>query len=406
MKFNSRCISIMLIAASLSLAGCKQSPEDRIYEAFKCGKAATLLGHEKEAAQAIAAVESDLQAIAGESGMGRYAMTLSERFQEDVPLYRYSAGDQIAALKVIFETDTCQGLYAPPMLDLSSEAPQAAAPPDEGGTQAPTTNPQTGRPTTPAAVLKIGRDYVADAQSALLPTSVIAYCKAFASVLQEPRDLQDCLRLAEMPRDLTSGLRAPESAEALFAQAAKLPAMQRFAVCTSDQALRFIASVSDYETCMPPELDGQLQRLLGDAKSTAEEAAGVGPPAFPYNDPLGSASQLSAEERVAYCGIPAVAGQLEGEDQANCLNGIDPAAQTFVPAPADPTDIAVDPFAVLSNASQMNSQAQRDALCNRVDVKAVLTAVQYRDCVVGLSPNDPPQQVLTDDDPGYRDDGG
>ena len=64
MKYVGRALSAAVIAASLFLVGCKQSPEDRIYEAFKCGKAATMLGYEKEAAQAIATIESDLKAVA------------------------------------------------------------------------------------------------------------------------------------------------------------------------------------------------------------------------------------------------------------------------------------------------------------------------------------------------------
>lgn len=262
-----------------------------------------------------------------------------------------------------------------------------------------------GSGTSARAVLKVGRDYVADAQAALLPTSVIAYCKSFVSVLSQPGDLRDCLRLVDIPQDIASSLPTPDSSEALLAQAAVLPVVQRFALCTSDQALPFIASMAEYERCMPPSLEGQLERELGEAKAKALDAAGVGPPAFPYSYPLSSASQLSAEERVAYCGIPDVAGQLVGEDKANCLKGINAAEQTIVPAPANPDDSAISPAAVLANASQMRSQSDRDALCNRANVKAALTPAEYRECVAGLSPRNPPRNVLTDDDPGYRDEG-
>lgn len=395
------CTAIVMVAAG----GCSKSPEDRIYEAFKCGKAATMLGYEKEAAQAIAAVESDLKAVAGESSIARYSMELSARFQEDVPLYRYSAGDQIAALRAIFKTDTCQGLYSPKMLDFSGDAATQQESQENGETQASDQPPQAEPRTTATAVLKVAREYVADAQGALLPNSVVAYCRVFATELSQPQDLQDCLRLVDMPASQTNGLPSPGSAEAIVAQAENLSVVQRFAYCTSDPVVRYFGSFADYDRCIPESFDTPVTRDLSAFRDMANEAAGVGPAAFPYNDPLRTASQLAKDERVAYCGIPAVQGQLEPEELRECLDGQGASVEAPVETTSTPRPIDGLARSALLKAAQFSTQEERDAFCNRQDVRALLAPSQVQECEAGLSPNDPTSGALTDDDPGYSDEG-
>ena len=405
MKYIGRALSAAVIAASLFSVGCKQSHEDRIYEAFKCGKAATMLGYGKEAAQAIATVEYDLKAVAGESSIARYSMELSARFQEDVPLYRYSAGDQIAALRAIFKTDTCQGLYSPKMLDLSSDTATQQESQESGETQASDQPPLAEPRTTAAAVLKVAREYVADAQGALLPNSVLAYCRVFATELSQPQDLQDCLRLVDMPASQTNGLPSPASAEAIVEQAESLSVVQRFAYCTSDPVVRYFTSFADYDRCIPESFDTLVTRELSAFRDMANEAAGVGPAAFPYNDPLWTASQLGTDERVAYCAIPAIQEQLEPNELRQCMAG--QGASNEAPAATISTPRHMDGLArsALLKAAQMRSQEERDAFCIRSDVRALLTPSQVQECSVGLSPDDPAVGVRTDDDPDYRDEG-
>ena len=393
--------AIVMVAAG----GCSKSPEDRIYEAFKCGKAATMLGYEKEAAQAIATIESDLNEVSGESSIARYGMELSARFQEDVPLYRYSAADQIAALRAIFNTDTCQGLYSPKMLDLSDGKASDKDSQEKGETQTAVQPPQAEPKTTATAVLKVAREYVADAQGVLLPNSVVAYCRVFDTELSQPQDLQDCLRLVDMPASQTNGLPTPASADAIVAQAESLSVVQRFAYCTSDPVVRYFTSFADYDRCIPESFDTLITRELSALRDMANDAAGGGPAAAPYNDPPWTAPQLSKDERGAYCGIPAVQGQLEPDELQDCVEGR--GSSDDMPAETESAPRPIDGLArsALLKAAQFRAQDERDAFCNRQDVRALLTPTQVQECKIGLSPDDPATGTQTDDDPGYSDEG-
>jgi hypothetical protein len=302
-----------------------------------------------------------------------------------------------------------QATDQPKLLELGSGTPSAANQAAGAGAQGTTVAVKplsraipSGLATTPDAVLSVGKNYVADAQAAFTATSMVSYCRIFAQILAYPQDLQACLRMVEVDPALRKDLPAPQDQEALFKTAAQLPLLRRFALCTSTNGLRFITSFTDYDACMPPDMDKALNGALGDAMWKARENAGVGPPAFPYPDPLWSASQLSPEERVAYCAIPAVADGLEGADKRNCLQGVNPNAPAE-DSPSGQADPVVDPYTVLLNASRMRSQAERSTLCNRPEVIAALTASQHQECEVGLSPKDPPAKPLTDQDPGYRD---
>lgn len=392
-----------VVVSAFLLCGCKKSAEERVYQAFKCTRVANQLDHAEETKNALAKMEVDLKPMEPGS-FAALAKDMQERLDAEVPLERYTADERLAALTAIYESDACQALYAPDVLDLSattSPAAQAAAVQSapQGGTGT------TGVRTSPAAVLKVAREYVVDAQGALLPNSVVAYCKEFAPELSQPQDLQDCLRLVEMPPSQTNGLPTPGSAEQVVSQAESLAIVQRFAYCTSDPVVRYFSSFADYERCMPESFDTLLTRELSAFRDLANESAGVGPAAFPYNNPLGTASQLDKDERVAYCGIPAVQGQLEPAEVRECVDG--QGADGAAPAAAASTPRPVDGLArsAMLKASQFETQQERDAFCARQDVRALLTPSQVQECEAGLSPDDPPAGGSSDNDPDYRDEG-
>jgi len=105
-----------IIAATclLMLAGCGSSPEDKLYEAFKCGKVATLLEHEKDANMALVGAEPYMKQMEAQGGNpAQVAMEMNQRFQDDVPLYRLTPGGQLTMLSNIYQSDECQALYKP-----------------------------------------------------------------------------------------------------------------------------------------------------------------------------------------------------------------------------------------------------------------------------------------------------
>ena len=403
LKGFGRAASVLVVGAFL-LSGCKQSREERIYQAFKCTRVANQLDLADETKNAMAAMEDDLKSIAP-GALASLARDMQERLDDEVPLERYTAEERLDALKKIYESDACQALYAAPMLDFSatSKAPAAAA--DQQAREQPGATATNGSRTTPAAVLKIARQYVADAQGVLLADSVVAYCRAFTAELSQPQDLQDCLRLVEAPSSQSNGLPTPASAEAIVGQAESLSVIPRFAYCTSDPVVRHFTSFADYNRCMPESFDSLLTRELGQFKAMADEAADVGPAAFPYNDPLWTASQLGKDERVAYCGIPAVLEQLEPEGVQDCLEGKRESNETPAEAPTAPRPMDPMTHAALLKAAQIRTQDERETFCARQDVRALLTPTQVQECEVGLSPDNPEDRILTDDDPGYRDEG-
>ena len=403
LKALGRTALIVAVGAFL-LCGCKQSKEERIYQAFKCTRVANQLDHADETKNALATMEDDLKSVAP-GALASLAKDMQERLDDEVPLERYTAEERLAALKAIYESDTCQALYAAPMLDFSATSKAPAPTAEQQVSGQPDTGTTNGPRTSPAAVLKIAREYVADAQGALLPNSVVAYCRVFATELAQPQDLQDCLRLVDMPASQTNGLPTPASADAIVAQAESLSVVQRFAYCTSDPVVRYFTSFADYDRCIPESFDTLITRELSALRDMANEAAGVGPVAFPYNDPLWTASQLSKDERVAYCGIPAVQGQLEPGELRDCVEGR--RSSDDLPAEAESAPRPIDGLArsALLKAAQFRTQDERDAFCNRQEVRALLTPSQVQECKIGLSPDDPGIGAQSDDDPGYTDEG-
>lgn len=106
--------TIHVLAAGVllvALSGCSKSAEDRAYDIFRCGKAATMLGDRASASNAIAQLESIPEIANMSENKARYAMLMGQRFQDDYPLYQYSPGRQLAVLQKIYSSDACLKLY-------------------------------------------------------------------------------------------------------------------------------------------------------------------------------------------------------------------------------------------------------------------------------------------------------
>lgn len=98
----------------LLVAGCGSSPEDELYKSFKCAKVATLLEREKDGDMAMERAIPYMKLMEAEGGSpARLAIEMSERFQDDVPLYRLTVGGQMGLLSDIYKSSECQALYQP-----------------------------------------------------------------------------------------------------------------------------------------------------------------------------------------------------------------------------------------------------------------------------------------------------
>jgi hypothetical protein len=108
-------------AGLIALAACGRSPEEKVYEAFRCAKVAMHLDRGKDADTAMENAIPYMREVAAHVGSpARYTMMMNERFQEDVPLYRLALGSQMELLSSIYDTDRCQELYKPS--DVRTEA--------------------------------------------------------------------------------------------------------------------------------------------------------------------------------------------------------------------------------------------------------------------------------------------
>lgn len=97
--------------ALLLLGGCN-SDQDNAYDAFKCAKAATLFGRERDGDVAMRNAIPHFNAMASDGGNpARMAMEWSQRFQDEVPLYRLNPAGQMAALSEVYSSRQCQRWY-------------------------------------------------------------------------------------------------------------------------------------------------------------------------------------------------------------------------------------------------------------------------------------------------------
>ena len=111
---RSRCLSIALLESvvicTVFLAGCS-SAEDKVYKAFRCAKDAEHLGNSAAAKRAMATVTIEMEKLSTSAGSTYLGIRMNERFQDDVPLYRYGPRAQAEILTKAFESSECQKYY-------------------------------------------------------------------------------------------------------------------------------------------------------------------------------------------------------------------------------------------------------------------------------------------------------
>jgi len=93
------------VAMGLTILGCS-SQESKLYDIFRCGKVATLIGDAKSAR--VAGLKANAFVVNG--GMGRMSMELNQRFMDE-----YGSGRALdtEAVLDLYESSTCKKFYAP-----------------------------------------------------------------------------------------------------------------------------------------------------------------------------------------------------------------------------------------------------------------------------------------------------
>ena len=109
-KIRSIGLLAVLAISTLVLTGCS-SAEDKVYKAFRCAKVASLLGKDAAAKRAMATVTIEMEKLSTSTGPTYLGIRMNERFQDDVPLYRYGPRAQAEILTKAFESSECQSYY-------------------------------------------------------------------------------------------------------------------------------------------------------------------------------------------------------------------------------------------------------------------------------------------------------
>ena len=90
-------------ACILILAGCGS---DEVYDAYKCGKAADMLGDSSKLERSLLKVENKLRNYSSIDALG-----LESKFTDDLELYRYSPEAQVRILNSVYTSDLCREYY-------------------------------------------------------------------------------------------------------------------------------------------------------------------------------------------------------------------------------------------------------------------------------------------------------
>ena len=109
-QFRSVGLFAALAISTLALTGCS-STEDKVYKAFRCAKVASLLGKDAAAKRAMATVTIEMEKLSKSTGPTYLGIRMNERFQDDVPLYRYGPRAQAEILTKAFESSECRKYY-------------------------------------------------------------------------------------------------------------------------------------------------------------------------------------------------------------------------------------------------------------------------------------------------------
>ncbi|MES2183968.1 MAG: hypothetical protein V4505_05425 [Pseudomonadota bacterium] len=105
-------LSIALLLAA-SAAGCSGA-DGKIYDAYKCGKVATILGRGGQGRTAGLKIKPLLDEMEKQGvDQSQYLMRLMDKFTDDLALYKLSPAGQAQAVLDTYESSTCQKLYRP-----------------------------------------------------------------------------------------------------------------------------------------------------------------------------------------------------------------------------------------------------------------------------------------------------
>lgn len=91
-----------------AIAACS-SAEDKVYDAYKCGRIAAMVGQATKARAAAAKVGPYMKEL--KTSGSQFEMRLMTRFTDDLELHRLSPLGQGKKLVETFESSTCQKLY-------------------------------------------------------------------------------------------------------------------------------------------------------------------------------------------------------------------------------------------------------------------------------------------------------
>lgn len=103
-------MKLRLLFLIVFLTGCN-SAEDKIYSSFKCAKVASMLEHEKEAEMAMAKADKSYGKELKGIDIGAFGMELSQRFTDDLELYKYGMESQMSIVSEVYDSSECQSLY-------------------------------------------------------------------------------------------------------------------------------------------------------------------------------------------------------------------------------------------------------------------------------------------------------
>lgn len=90
------------------LSACS-SEDSRVYDAFKCGKAATMLGHRTQAGAAARYADQHFSQVSGSKA--QYAAMLGQKFNDDYDLDQMDAQEQLALMSKLYASSLCTGIY-------------------------------------------------------------------------------------------------------------------------------------------------------------------------------------------------------------------------------------------------------------------------------------------------------
>ena len=101
-----------MVLASIGLGACS-SAEDDVYKAFKCGRVAMMAGESGAAAKAMNKIKDRIADLPEKyrSDQTQFMFKLSERFTDDLALFKLSPPGQMQELLDVFTSSTCQKLY-------------------------------------------------------------------------------------------------------------------------------------------------------------------------------------------------------------------------------------------------------------------------------------------------------